>query len=88
MLAQESFCCNFSEHHITMALRYQSYLLMVKGRTDSPPPSQSHLHALLCLGSCCQDVIYFGVSHERYERALTCLVTQPSLEVLLQKPVK
>lgn len=48
---------------------------MVQGMIS--PPAHVNLHVLLCLGSCCQDVIYFGVSHERYQRALTCLVTQP-----------
>lgn len=78
MWSQNSFCSNSSECHITVAWRYQSYLLIVKGRIiDTSPPAHLHLHVLLCLGSCCQDVIYFGISHERYERALTRLVTQP-----------
>lgn len=48
--------------------RYQSYLLIGKGRiTDKSPPAQLHLHVLLCLGSCCQDVIYFGVSQDMKE---------------------
>lgn len=79
MLTQDSFCCKCSECHIVIALKIP-ILLIGKGRiTDkSPPPAQLHLHVLLCLGSCCQDVIYFGVTHERYERALTCMVTQLS----------
>lgn len=78
MLTQDSFCCKCSDYHITMTWRYHSYLLIEKGITDKSLSAQLHLHVLLCLGSCCQDVIYFGVSHERYERALTCLITHPT----------